>query len=1673
MKRIDNKRKELSNSKLRFCISVFLLFTPLFLYAQQQEYLNIYPLNRDPNIKKAEAVAITSRGDVFIVDSKTSAIYQFGITGSFVQRIANLKVDSKQYMLKNPVDIAVDLQDKIYILDKGDNSYYIYNPVDSTSQKFGLKGGDLGQLDEPVSITVDPAGYVYIANPENESVAIFTPNGYPLTWINGPTSNLFKKPIAVAASISGEVFVLDAEGPSVYVFDIYQQMQRSFVNLSSKPSVDIKSANDIAVLGNGDFLLIDEKQSKVSQFDYSGNLVRTIGIRGKAGKGTFENARSISGSLSKLDHLLILDEKTGQAQEFRIPMGSVEQKLNDSRIQVKVIEPELPPHIDLAVSAKGIRYYFDNMSRTIIKSLDANKNTLQNLPVKKAQALTVDGSGNIYVLDSDNDEVIMFDPSGVLIRKFGQEISEKLDEATDIATFSDGSVVVVDYGNKKIKKWNNQGVFMGNWVMPSAIITEPYLINIDPYDNAYIYDKTQKGVFQFNIEGSPKNYFKINPRTSRPGEIGNYQDFFVDIVGQIHLLNDKTNQYEIWTWPENESPKMIFSMGSTGNGATQFDRLSQISFDPSTSIAYVHEDGNKRVKAFQIALRPPSITENVQALLTDTNFDLHTEPIQSLLVKGYRLKIDVDGKDSVIAESKTFPIAVPSFYGDNIKQMKKLNVFAFGTTSESKEPYIITDYFGYANYLFNSDQKVDAFDYYKNGLKTLTDSESNRTLIAIRYADAGVKLADKYELSTALALLENAYELSPGNSEVVKSLGHGFGKLFEMLVAENKYNEMLDRATQALAVNDATLKTLVVEKLIGISSELKKAETVEQLQYGAKMYAKLQEFEPNKTSLKVGAAEVNYALYKAKMRSGAPSFELAVQLAETEKAARGAKDAQEKGTASYHDATVLLLNVFATANKYDEVITIANEELQQAGIGLSEELEITYRLLLSDAYLHQAQADLAVLELQRVLTKQPTNETYLRLYAHAQVQNKQYDEAISIFRTLLMNNRDDARLIGEIGKVELLKGNFNEASFQIEKAIKLNPNLLNLYGPLAESFDGASQYQKAVENYKIAIRNKREEYVQARNQMLSSQITNEIQKNLISYENSLARIYLQLGNYESAIESYNNILSFNQANSEAWKGLGEALVSAGQVYEAINAFNTALKLNPTSEAISTALSNARNLRDEMAKNRPPVEVIKADVKEIFPSLYKNYADATVLSAGNIILANNTRLPYNNVELSFFVKELMDAPTPQQVKNLVGYSNTTIPMSAVFNDKILQNTESKTYSGVISLKYTFEGAEKVVEKPITFTIQSRNAIQWSDKRRLASFIEPSSGPLVDFIKKLDVLYSMAPTYGLNKHLLKAAAIYNTFTKNSFVYSPDPESGYQAASTQTEILDFMQYPAETILRRSGDCDDFVALMCGTLESSGISTAYIDVPGHVFMAFDSGLEPSEIQDAGLDPSQVIVMYNKVWIPIETTLLGTQDFKTSWKEAARRYYQEQNDGNFPELVPLADARSVYKPVSFVPADFNPELPSNEVLIQAQTDFANYLNGLTNARQISALEQRMQTEPRNIYVRNKLGILYAQTGDLDKASLLLKEAIELAPENALLYNNLGNIYLLQHQNKEAFDAYVKALELDNTDAEVYINLTKAQIALGDAANAKKSFDKATQMNADLKDLYDYLQLEF
>ena len=121
----------------------------------------------------------------------------------------------------------------------------------------------------------------------------------------------------------------------------------------------------------------------------------------------------------------------------------------------------------------------------------------------------------------------------------------------------------------------------------------------------------------------------------------------------------------------------------------------------------------------------------------------------------------------------------------------------------------------------------------------------------------------------------------------------------------------------------------------------------------------------------------------------------------------------------------------------------------------------------------------------------------------------------------------------------------------------------------------------------------------------------------------------------------------------------------------------------------------------------------------------------------------------------------------------------------------------------------------------------------------------------------------------------------FGEIRITYVPDPNNPFGRMSETREAVDQVQYPRQLMTSRTGDCDDTSVLYCSLLENLGVPTAFLDGPGHILMLFDTGLHARNHQVLAVDESYYVVRGERVWIPVETTMLG-RSFSEAWLEGA-----------------------------------------------------------------------------------------------------------------------------------------------------------------------------------------------
>lgn len=162
--------------------------------------------------------------------------------------------------------------------------------------------------------------------------------------------------------------------------------------------------------------------------------------------------------------------------------------------------------------------------------------------------------------------------------------------------------------------------------------------------------------------------------------------------------------------------------------------------------------------------------------------------------------------------------------------------------------------------------------------------------------------------------------------------------------------------------------------------------------------------------------------------------------------------------------------------------------------------------------------------------------------------------------------------------------------------------------------------------------------------------------------------------------------------------------------------------------------------------------------------------------------------------------------------------------------MLTVTEDTPLSANVKVDYFVADREFSKEDNVTFQLYNRNALTWSDDRKLASFITPKDPPVKVFARTVIQKHKANRINVLNQNLQTAVEIFDALGIYGLTYVTDPKTPFTKLSAAKDTVDYVQYPRETLRFKTGDFDDLTALYCSLLENVEISTATITIPGHI---------------------------------------------------------------------------------------------------------------------------------------------------------------------------------------------------------------------------------------------------
>lgn len=139
------------------------------------------------------------------------------------------------------------------------------------------------------------------------------------------------------------------------------------------------------------------------------------------------------------------------------------------------------------------------------------------------RGITVDGEGHVYLADTGNKRILVFDAQGTFLRQIGTGGLQpgELDEPVGLAIGPDGMLYVADTWNQRVQVFSPEGLLQRQWTVDAwfAQTNERPYIDVDSEGRVYVTDPDGARVIVFNADGEYLYSFGQAPEIGLAGGI--------------------------------------------------------------------------------------------------------------------------------------------------------------------------------------------------------------------------------------------------------------------------------------------------------------------------------------------------------------------------------------------------------------------------------------------------------------------------------------------------------------------------------------------------------------------------------------------------------------------------------------------------------------------------------------------------------------------------------------------------------------------------------------------------------------------------------------------------------------------------------------------------------------------------------------------------------------------------------------------------------------------------------------------------------------------------------------------------------------------------------------------------------------------------------------------------
>jgi hypothetical protein len=479
---------------------------------------------------------------------------------------------------------------------------------------------------------------------------------------------------------------------------------------------------------------------------------------------------------------------------------------------------------------------------------------------------------------------------------------------------------------------------------------------------------------------------------------------------------------------------------------------------------------------------------------------------------------------------------------------------------------------------------------------------------------------------------------------------------------------------------------------------------------------------------------------------------------------------------------------------------------------------------------------------------------------------------------------------------------------------------------------------------------------------------------------------------------------------------------------------------------------------------------QVSVPSLFSAMQSYYVKNPI---GTATITNTERMPLTEVEVSFFQKSFMDTATiSASIPELPPGESRDVPLLASFNEEVFTTEGVTPLTGEVIVTYRLRGRPAEQRQPVSYDLHDKTAIIWDDDRKVGAFITPADSALRNYTSYIRQALKDQTAPRFNEPVQLAMQIYSALTEIGTLYQVDPTSPFTEVQENTLLVDSVSLPRDTLKRITGDCDDLTVLFCSLLETVGIETGFITVPGHIYPVVNTGVETREYRQLHPDRTMTISIDGELWLPIEITMLGSQNFMEAWIRGAELWQAFENDAVNRGFYRTRESQVVFRPVGLRETDLGLQYGSAEAIARG---FERDLNRLSDIIVDEfAVTARSKNDPR---AYNRLVMAYVDFARYEDAEWAFNRAIQLNSGYLSAQVNLGNVKFMQKSYYQALriyeDAHNTLVSRGRGESQatqmLLINISLVHHALENYQEAKQWYTQAEEMDPERARGYAFL----